>query len=188
MTTAQQNASPGVYVSDDVGLEVTDGFQSRVQMGLLPVGVNKYGIRVVSSDGTTVIIDGTSDMFRIQTTGTCSKATVVGDMGVTTVVTLPGLGSLPTTPAHQCYLSTGNATNSDQHLGTLHYGSFGPGLGFVAPTSAGSPTNKMVATASLAEIHVHISASVVEVILAVFNQTGSYTVYGRYYVLAQAAL
>ena len=68
MATPQQIASPGVYISNGVGLEVTDGSNSRVQLGLLPTG--SYGLRVVAPGGTTVIIDGTSDIFKIGATGT----------------------------------------------------------------------------------------------------------------------
>lgn len=72
MSTAKQNASAGVHITDDIGVEVTDGTYSRAQLGLLPGGT--YGLRVVSSDGTTVIIDGTSSLLAIAATGTLATA------------------------------------------------------------------------------------------------------------------
>jgi hypothetical protein len=36
--------------------------------------VSDYGLKVVSSDGTTVIIDGTSNMFKIAASGTLQTA------------------------------------------------------------------------------------------------------------------
>lgn len=143
MATAQQIASPGVYITDDVGLEVTDGSASRVQLGLLPSGQyglqltganlsgqisgsppsivtgtagaqltnnglevsdgthlrvtvgnigSSYGLKVLSSDGSTVIIDGTSDMFKIVATGT---------------LTTPTNGAVPVTNTASVTLSTG---------------------------------------------------------------------------------
>ena len=44
MATAQQIASPGVWITDDVGVEIVDGLASRVMLGLLPDG--SYGLRV----------------------------------------------------------------------------------------------------------------------------------------------
>jgi len=49
---------------------------TRVQLGKLPSG--DYGLRVVGPDGTTVIIDGTSDMFRIAATGTLTTESFTG--------------------------------------------------------------------------------------------------------------
>jgi hypothetical protein len=46
MATAQQIASPGVWITDDVGVEIVDGLASRVMLGLLPDG--SYGLRVNS--------------------------------------------------------------------------------------------------------------------------------------------
>ncbi|HEX8977907.1 MAG TPA: hypothetical protein VF781_15485 [Solirubrobacteraceae bacterium] len=72
MATSAQLASAGVYVTDDVGVEVTDGTNVRVQLGILPSGT--YGLRVISADGTSVIIDGTSDIWKVGATGTLSIA------------------------------------------------------------------------------------------------------------------
>ncbi|GAC1673879.1 MAG: hypothetical protein NVS9B8_16510 [Candidatus Limnocylindrales bacterium] len=86
MTSVAQNASAGVYISDDVGLEVADGVQSRVQLGLLPVGINNYGLRVVAADGTTVIIDGSSDVFKIAASGTSTMPTAAANTDATSSI------------------------------------------------------------------------------------------------------
>jgi hypothetical protein len=98
MTTAAQNLDPGVYVTNDVGLEVTDGIRSRVQIGHL-VATGDFGIRVVSSDGTTVIIDGTSDMFRISVTGTLATTwpTITNSTNFADIA-LTGLGTFGSVP------------------------------------------------------------------------------------------
>jgi hypothetical protein len=58
----------GISVADSVGTE-------RVRLGQItapsednPTG--DYGLKVVSSDGATVVIDGTSNMFKIAASGT----------------------------------------------------------------------------------------------------------------------
>lgn len=68
----------------------------RVQLGNIPSG--DYGLRVVSADGSTVIIDGTSDMFRIAATGTLSVAMPAVDGSSSATVTVTALGSSYTTP------------------------------------------------------------------------------------------
>src|SRR5438309_2562414 len=99
MATADQIASAGVYATDDVGLEVTDGTNVRAQLGLLPLPGNPYGLRVISSDGSTVIIDATSDVFKISASGTTSTTAAAHNSNATDV-TLPGLGTFSATPAH----------------------------------------------------------------------------------------
>lgn len=59
---------PDVRVEDATGVE-------RVLIGNIGTDdTPNYGLRVTSSDGTTVIIDGTSNMFKIVATGTQSVA------------------------------------------------------------------------------------------------------------------
>ena len=66
----------GVQITNN-GLEIADGTNVRATLGILTPAVSgpppvaaTYGLRIISSDGTTVIVDGTSAMFRIVTTGT----------------------------------------------------------------------------------------------------------------------
>jgi len=58
------------------GVEVSDGTNVRVTLGQISA-TPTYGLKVVSSDGTTVIIDGTSDMFKISASGTVQTAAFV---------------------------------------------------------------------------------------------------------------
>jgi hypothetical protein len=83
MADADQIASAGTYLSKNAGVETTDGMQVRVTLGVITSNVDAgtgevvpvdYGLKVVSSDGTTVIIDGNSDMFKIAASGTQSVA------------------------------------------------------------------------------------------------------------------
>jgi hypothetical protein len=74
-------ASDGVHVTDEAGTD-------RVHIGRIGESVNaegtitgEYGLRVVSSDGSTVIIDGTSDMYRIAATGTFTLVGPAGSSG-----------------------------------------------------------------------------------------------------------
>ena len=60
----------GVSVYDAAG-------NQRVVLGQIS-STPDYGLKVVSADGTTVIIDGTSDMFRIAATGSSTLAGVDG--------------------------------------------------------------------------------------------------------------
>jgi hypothetical protein len=86
-------------VVNSASLEITDAAgQSRVLLGA--IGGDDYGLKVVSSDGTTVIIDGTSDVFKVAATGTAAVAGVDGSgssggSGSTTVTLSTGLTYSP---------------------------------------------------------------------------------------------
>jgi hypothetical protein len=80
---------------------------TRVQLGKLPSG--DYGL-LVTGPGGTVIIDGTSLMFKVSASGSTSLAFPgVGGSSVTTV-SLPGLGTVSTVPA--CLMSLAPDTTS----------------------------------------------------------------------------
>lgn len=141
MATPAQIASPGVYVTDDIGLEVTDGSNPRVQIGLLPGGT--YGLRVIAADGTTVIIDGTSDMFRIAATGSASTSQTGAGIS-TTVVSVSGTGLSGTdSPAFLAYITEGTSpsSNSNREVGRQLV----LGVVFAAPTSGGATTTRVEA-------------------------------------------
>ena len=157
----------------------------RVQMGKLPSG--DYGLRVVSSDGTTVIIDGTSDMFRISANGTITNTVGTGAPGSNwTNVTLTGLGALATTPAHLSFVSTSNASSSDRLVGRLIGWETGC---WVAATSGGATTTSRAVVYTTMEVYTYLDGSsncVVE--FGGYNFISSATWYCKYYVLAQVAL
>lgn len=78
------------------GVVVNDGTTDRVTVG--DIGSN-YGLKVVASDGTTVIIDGESNMFKIQASGTLSRAFPALGTASSSTTVLSGLGSTSTIPA-----------------------------------------------------------------------------------------
>ena len=79
----------------------------RVRLGALVGG--DYGLRVTSADGATVIIDGTSNMFKIVATGTQTVAFPAAGNGASAETTLSGLGSYATPP--QCLYTTADDTS-----------------------------------------------------------------------------
>jgi len=189
MTTAQQNASPGVYVSDDVGLEVTDGVSSRVQLGLLPIGVGNYGLRVVSADGTTVIIDGTSDVFKVVASGTLSAVIPATGAIVSASVSLPALGVLATIPANLTYLSNGTGTNQNRNLGYFDAGVH-QAPSWAASASLGTNNTQFNAPTVLCSAYSVLNGSSNAQITIYGSISGSsgFTLSGRYYLFTETAL
>ena len=91
-------AAPGVQVTNN-GIEITDGTNVRATLGLLTPGTSNYGLRVISSNGTTVIVDGSSDVFKIAATGTMTTPNVGGTpaKGILTVTLTTNMSYLPAT-------------------------------------------------------------------------------------------
>lgn len=189
MASSAQIASPGVYVTDDVGVEVTDGSHSRVQLGLLPTG--HYGLRVIAADGSTVIVDGSSSMFLISATGT-QTVSVTSGTAANTTVTLSALGNQSNALAILGMPNTGGSTNAvgagyyrwpDDATARIH---------FVASSSGGSPTAGWVRPDFEGWMSSELAGAAPNlpvVRLAGTSQfAGNTSVTGRYYVLAQAAL
>ena len=145
------------------------------------------GITVVNS-GSTVIIDGTSNMFKIAASGTLSGTQATGSEGVVDSITLTGLGTMSQVPAHVSYVAQGSAVTDRRSLGvgtrrSLQYG---------ATTSGGATTADFIAIQSYTRILTRLDASptgsaLVE--LMIDNHSGaSVTDYSKYYVLAEAAM
>ena len=111
----------------------------RVILGAL--GGGDYGLKVVSSDGSTVIIDGTSNMFKIVASGTLTRNQGANSSG-SSQVSITGT-SLPSTtsPAFVAFVTEGsspavyNNRDGDRFLKLA--------IGFVAQTSGGSPIQRM---------------------------------------------
>lgn len=83
---------------------------TRVHMGRLDAitgGTNQFGLYVAGPDGT-VIIDGTSDIFRIVATGTIESGTLGGAGSVDVDLSL-GLG-LTDPCAHSSFLDSGSTS------------------------------------------------------------------------------
>lgn len=171
---------------DDFGLKVTDGAAvERVRVG--NIGGSDYGLKVTNA-GSVVIIDGTSDMFRIAATGTISLTTADNTVADSTSVTLPGLGALSSTPAHQSFISNVNTVDGVQ-LNPLFLDPAAPA--WVAGVSGGATTNRAEVFNVYARIATNLNGSnqcVVSLRQTVLNRGASFTGYGRYYVLQQVAL
>jgi hypothetical protein len=76
---------------EEGGIRVEDGASvERVALGRL--SSSTYGLRVTNPAGS-VIIDGTSDMFRIAATGTMQNTTADGVLNDLVNTTLGGLGA-----------------------------------------------------------------------------------------------
>jgi len=183
----ESSRAQGVQITDR-GLEQGDGLNVRVQLGDISAAKDgsSYGLKVISSDGSTTIIDGTSDMFRISSTGTLSLTQATDSSGSTTV-SLPGLGAQSTTPAGLHDVSAGNASTANRD--GFHYFEFANDI-FVAPSSGASPTQRAAAINWHANVYTDLDGSnFARVTLAINNMTGvSKTAFCRYYVLAQTAI
>lgn len=186
----QLGGASRVHVSGD-GINVTDeAGELRVRLGRIVefqegVSDNDYGL-VVRNPAGTVIIDGTSDMFKIAAAGTVSRASNPGDLQVTTEVTLTGLGTLASTPAHHSFISTSVAADSVRSNGYAQ----ADALEWVATTSGGSPTARRVVASVVARVATRLNGSAQAVVeLRVSNaDAGALTWVGKFYVLQEVAV
>lgn len=143
------------------------------------------GAITVTNAGETVIIDGTSNMFKIQASGTTSVTQAANTVG-TSAVTLTALGPLAASPGHLGFISDTEAATDPRALGSAESNT----TGFVAATSGGAVTLRTVVTLWRAWSYTLLNGSSVPVItLALFNaSTSSVTTFLRYYILKEAAL
>jgi hypothetical protein len=167
------------------GVKVNDGVDDRVILGA--IGGGDYGLKVVSSDGTTVIIDGTSNVFKILVTGTRSLAVADDVFNSSSNDVLTGLGTFSATPAHLDFLASGNGVGDNQHLGAWFY-SFDER--FVASVAGGSPTAPQLTWYGVGYGFTNLDGSSQCRIYTVGsnNSGSSFTLYHRYYILKEAAL
>ena len=88
---------------DDSGLAVTTGGVERVRVGA--IGGSDYGLKVTNS-GSTVIIDGSSNVFKIVATGTVSitGCAAAADTSCDVTGTTDLATGLTTVPAHVGFL------------------------------------------------------------------------------------
>lgn len=171
----------GISVSDSVGVQ-------RVLLGLIGTADSPdYGLKVVSSDGATVIIDGTANVFKIDATGTMSRTS--SGTGLTSGTTSLTALVASTTPAHLSFVSTGNGIGDYQAIGSdVTF----PGLAttdyFAAASSGGAVTSDFFGVILYAGVSTAVSAGSPLVTFAVGSKIGAFTFYCRYYVLREAAL
>lgn len=167
----------GIHVGDTAG-------NDRVHLGQLPSG--DYGLEVTNPGGT-VIIDGTSNMFKIQATGTFSHTVADNTDLATTTVTLSGLGALPTTPAHLGYIAGANTVGAKQANAYAQ----NDASDFVANTSGGATNQARVMATIVMRLATYLNGSneaVVESRMSTAGVGASTTWFARYYVLKEAAL
>jgi len=159
----------------------------RVQMGKLPSG--DYGLRVVSGDGSTVIIDGTSNMHKIVATGTLSGTATTGSDQTVASITLSGLGTLSEILAHQAYYAVVDGSVDDPRvLGISPQWT----LKYAATSSGGSPNSEFLAAVVYARIRGLLTGDPtgeMQLQLRIDNHAGGdRTVYSRYYVFQETAV
>jgi len=196
MANAPQIASAAVYVTPDVGIEVTDGSAVRVQLGNITSG--GWGLRVISSDGTTVIIDGTSDVWKIAAKGTDSftiagvATTTSPANNATHVTVLTGLGNFSVQQAFLGYVAFGTSSTSAVTLGS-EGGTGGGGNHFVSTVSTGftavSEGGNDMFTGYWQGSLDDVAPAPQDIIFAGSNWlTSSVSANGRWYVMSEAAL
>jgi hypothetical protein len=171
---------------DNNGLAVKTGGVERVRVGA--IGGGDYGLKVTNA-GSTTIIDGTSDHFRISASGTLS-ATALAEDSDGNSVTLSGLGALAATPAHMSFIGPSAAATSVRRGDLMWTGIYTQTL-YVAAASGGSPTVRAQAVNGLANAYLALDGSnFATVNLDIYNygSASSNTSYARYYVLAQSAI
>lgn len=159
----------------------------RVQLGALPSG--GYGLRVTSADGVTVIIDGTSDVFKILASGGTSVLVTAGASATFTDTSLPGLGTWSVIPICVGVVSRSNAlTGNRRQLGR----DFNASSGFVAGVSGGSPTFKVVTSGTETSLGSWIDGATNYAVIEIGASNPGFgsdvTWYGKWYLLAEAAL
>ena len=183
-------ASIGAAISAAAGtvnesrIEVTDGSgATRVWLGAL--GAGEYGLKVVSSDGSTVIIDGTSNMFKILASGTMSVTAVASTMAVITEVTLSALGTFTEIPASLSWVAQASGRrNQPPYVNEAGI------VKFAATTSGGSPTSPSGTFDTLVRTSTTLDGSnFVKFAVEVSNATAGNLDYDiKYYILAEAAI
>jgi hypothetical protein len=149
------------------------------------IAVTSGAISVTNGSGT-VIIDGTSNMFKIAAEGTQSRSSNSGDDLITSSTTLTGLGALAGTPAHLGYISSSSAVNSTRSNGYAQ----ADASDFAATTSGGSPTASRVMATIAARMATSLNGSSQAVVaLRITNaDAGAQTWHAKYYILKEAAL
>jgi len=92
----------------------------RVTLGQISAGPPPdYGLKVVSSDGSTTIIDGTSDVFKIVASGTLTTSGAGNGQSQSAVTLTTGITVIPTCLIWQEFLDAGTSQNAGQQVNAL---------------------------------------------------------------------
>ena len=174
-------------------LRVNDGTRDRVIAGA--IGGGDFGLKVSNGSGT-VIIDGTSDIFKIYATGTLTIS-LTGRTDNQTSVTLSGLGTLATPGVIIALMSYSSVSAADAAAaGTTRWPVEPQLLGdqyWMAGSSGGATNQQFVflhqaAHAAMGTALDGSSHQFVIMTAALNIASSTYYYYGRYYVLAETAL
>jgi hypothetical protein len=103
----------------DVTVEDANGV-TRVTLGMIGTTQSPdYGLKVRAPDGSTTIIDGTSDMFRIVATGTLSTSGAGTGTAQAAVTLTTGISTIPTALIWTEFLDTGTSQNAGEQSSTM---------------------------------------------------------------------
>lgn len=142
------------------------------------LSVTGGAVTVAGPDGT-VIVDGTSNMFKIQATGTQSVGPIASGSDDYATTDLSGLGRQETTPACLFWVGDGNAIGSNQHPARFVAYTHAPGGGELDLEYIGQSSVRLTDDAN----------DYVRVILFGSNESGSNrSFYQRWYVLKETIL
>jgi hypothetical protein len=185
LSSGQLGGGSNAYVDGDAVKVVDAAGNIRVYLGNIPNG--DYGLQVISSDGSTVIIDGTSDVFKILASGVFSDTNPGATNSHDNLQTLTGLGTFAATPAHLSFVSNGNGVTDWKHLGTfMLFNDL-----YASQSSGGTgPWQKFRAINVIAVARASLNGSN-QVVVSVVNDkadAGAMTFYNKYFVLMQTAM
>jgi hypothetical protein len=164
------------------------------------VEINSAGVKIIngaltvaSDGGSTVIIDGTSDIFKISASGTGTIAIPAlsgANYGSTTTwYSVPALGSPAVCPGNQVFLSTASDATQWKESAVLNAWAGAGNATWAASSSGGGTTGAYLAPIVSAFATTYLSAGTVYVGLTGYQTTGSiYNVYLKWYTLVEAAM
>jgi hypothetical protein len=166
------------------------------------VEIDSSGIAVTGDAGITVtngaavvVIDGTSNMFKIVTSGTTSKTQATNTAGISTV-SLGVLVAGGKAQAHLCFLSEAADNDANRYIGYIPFtnsGSEPPSVSrFVAASSGGAVTTRqtgMTESAGYGSVGNNGGTGACEVHLALSNAHATdQTVYMKYFIFKEVAV
>lgn len=184
-----------LFAFDSVTLEEVPGGMSN---GPAEVVIDDTGIAVsngkitVSNGSSVVIIDGSSNMFKIVASGTLTRSQAALSSGVSSV-SFPGAG-LPAgqSPAYVSYLTEGTspASNANRYLAVFEKPRIANNRAFGADSLGGATNTDFYPITWRAEMYSNVNgSSVAQLNLAVNNGSGSTVgTFARYHLLKEAAI
>lgn len=167
----------------------TDG-DAEVTIDADGITIVNGAITVSSDDGSTVIIDGTSEMFRVATSGSTDTGSVADGSSASTSVTHTGL-VLTSTPALISFIGAsidGKSARSSGHFIGNNTGAMQ--RRYAAIASGGAVTTAFAAPVEYAFMTCTLNGSdePFVTIYGINNSGSARTYYGKYYVMDLVAI